>query len=168
MKKNIFISILIIIICVLSYNLYILNEDYINLEENNSILTNNVTRYRHKYNDEYLKNMDYERQIKFMDEYVAICPADGSGLYHKYNCEKLDTSHFYIFNINNASNEGFSPCSLCSDLDNTQDNTTEIVYVTNTGEKYHRNWCSYLKSKNPITKDKAISQGYSACSRCNP
>ena len=126
------------------------------------------TYVKKKYDNEFEKTKKYKNQIEFMDKYVAICPADGTGLYHKYNCEKLDTSHFYIFNINNAPNEGFSPCKYCQDLDNTQDNTTEIVYVTNTGEKYHRSWCSYLRSKNPITKDKAISQGYSACSRCMP
>lgn len=168
MKKNILISILIIIICFLSYNLYVLYEDKVDLEDSNTNLSRNVTTYREKYNNEYKKNMELSTQINFMDKHVAICPADGSGLYHKYSCDKLDTSSFYIYNIEQAPTRGFSPCKYCQDLDNTQDKTTEVVYVTDTGSKYHRSWCSYLKSKNPITKEKAISQGYSACSRCNP
>ena len=49
-----------------------------------------------------------------------------------------------------------------------QRETSEIVYVTDTGSKYHRASCSYLKSKNSISKKDAIEQGYTACSRCNP
>lgn len=45
---------------------------------------------------------------------------------------------------------------------------TCTVYVTNTGNKYHRDGCSYLKSKISKDKDDAIAQGYTACSRCNP
>lgn len=45
---------------------------------------------------------------------------------------------------------------------------TYTVYVTNTGSKYHRDGCSYLKSKIAIDKDSAVAQGYTACSRCNP
>lgn len=52
---------------------------------------------------------------------------------------------------------------------NTQKTTSTTVYVTNTGNKYHRSGCSYLrKSSNAISKDAAISQGYTPCSRCNP
>lgn len=48
-------------------------------------------------------------------------------------------------------------------------NTSYTVYVTNTGSKYHKSWCSYLKqSKHAIDKNKAISRGYTACSICNP
>ena len=109
-------------------------------------------------------------QIKFMDKYVAICPVDGSGLYHKYNCSKFKADAFYIYNIDQASSEGFSPCYECSELDNTIVNKekSEIVYITETGSKYHKSYCSYLKSKKPITKKEAINKGYSACSRCNP
>lgn len=41
------------------------------------------------------------------------------------------------------------------------------VYITNTGEKYHRSGCQYLhSSKIAINKSTAIARGYSACSRC--
>lgn len=43
------------------------------------------------------------------------------------------------------------------------------VYVTKTGEKYHRGDCSYLsRSKISISKEKAVAAGYGACSRCKP
>lgn len=49
------------------------------------------------------------------------------------------------------------------------DTNSEIVYITDTGKKYHKNGCSYLKkSKHEISKSSAQEQGYTACSRCNP
>jgi hypothetical protein len=42
------------------------------------------------------------------------------------------------------------------------------VYVTKTGSKYHLDGCSYLRSKIKTTKDQAVKDGYTACSRCKP
>ncbi|MFD0751281.1 hypothetical protein ACFQZS_14115 [Mucilaginibacter calamicampi] len=43
------------------------------------------------------------------------------------------------------------------------------VYITRTGAKYHSEYCSYLRrSSIPIGKRDAMSQGFDACSRCNP
>jgi hypothetical protein len=42
------------------------------------------------------------------------------------------------------------------------------VYITKTGDKYHRVNCSYLKSsKIRTTLGDAVSRGYGHCSRCN-
>lgn len=46
--------------------------------------------------------------------------------------------------------------------------SVEVVYITNTGECYHRGTCSYLKSKIETTKEKAKAMGLRACSRCRP
>jgi hypothetical protein len=46
---------------------------------------------------------------------------------------------------------------------------SQTVYITNTGEKYHRGTCHYLsKSKNAIELQEAINQGYGACKICKP
>ena len=45
----------------------------------------------------------------------------------------------------------------------------ETVYVTKTGEKYHRGSCGYLsKSKRAIGLSDAKAAGYTPCSRCKP
>lgn len=45
----------------------------------------------------------------------------------------------------------------------------EEVYITNTGKKYHRGNCRYLKSsKIPISLEKAKSDGYEPCKVCRP
>ena len=45
---------------------------------------------------------------------------------------------------------------------------SQTVYVTDTGDCYHEEWCSYLESKHPVTLQQAINQGYRPCSYCNP
>lgn len=45
----------------------------------------------------------------------------------------------------------------------------QIVYITETGEKYHRGSCRYLKdSKIEISLSDAIAQGYTPCGVCKP
>lgn len=45
--------------------------------------------------------------------------------------------------------------------------TSRTVYITNTGTKYHKGSCQYLRqSKIEIDLDRAIKRGYTACSRC--
>ena len=46
---------------------------------------------------------------------------------------------------------------------------SDIVYITKTGTKYHREGCRYLsKSAIPIKKREAIARGYTPCLRCEP
>lgn len=42
------------------------------------------------------------------------------------------------------------------------------VYITNSGECYHRQNCSYLSSSKGITLEDAVQKGYRPCSRCKP
>jgi len=50
-----------------------------------------------------------------------------------------------------------------------EDNKSTIVYITKTGEKYHRSGCRYLsRSKIAIELGDAKSQGYAPCSVCDP
>ena len=46
----------------------------------------------------------------------------------------------------------------------------DIVYITATGNKYHREWCGYLNQNAiPTTRERAIAQGYGeACKVCKP
>jgi hypothetical protein len=44
-----------------------------------------------------------------------------------------------------------------------------IVYVTQTGEKYHTEQCSSLRnSKIPISLGEAVTKGYEPCQLCKP
>jgi hypothetical protein len=44
-----------------------------------------------------------------------------------------------------------------------------VVYITNTGEKYHQYHCQYLlQSKIAIKLSEAVRMGYEPCSVCRP
>lgn len=46
---------------------------------------------------------------------------------------------------------------------------SDIVYVTQTGSRYHRYGCRYLsRSSIPISRSQAVASGYEPCSVCNP
>lgn len=55
-----------------------------------------------------------------------------------------------------------------NDNSSISDNQSEVVYRTNTGKKYHRSGCSYLKSKIETTVSEAQAMGLGPCSSCNP
>ena len=45
----------------------------------------------------------------------------------------------------------------------------DIVYITETGEKYHRAGCQYLRnSSQEIARGEAEARGLTPCSKCNP
>ena len=60
-------------------------------------------------------------------------------------------------------------CILVSAFTVSADNGGTIVYVTDSGSKYHSAGCGYLsRSQNLISLKDAVDGGYSPCSRCNP
>lgn len=47
--------------------------------------------------------------------------------------------------------------------------SAQSVYMTNTGTKFHKNTCHYLKySKKEISYEKALELRFTACSVCKP
>ena len=52
-------------------------------------------------------------QISFFDKHVVFVSDDGTRLYHKYECDNFDTSHFWAFNTEAAINKGYKQCPEC-------------------------------------------------------
>ena len=48
------------------------------------------------------------------------------------------------------------------------DPLSDIVYITDTGEKYHRDGCQYLRQskQHAISLEDAQNEGYSPCKKC--
>lgn len=62
-----------------------------------------------------------------------------------------------------------SPISLSHSSLHRHETKDVTVYITNTGAKYHRGGCRYLRqSKISIPKKEAIASGYDPCSVCRP
>ena len=75
--------------------------------------------------------------------------------------EKVSTLNNQITKYKNSGNK--------SNKTSSSSENSYTVYITATGSKYHRNGCRYLsRSQISISKSDAISQGYDACSVCNP
>ena len=75
--------------------------------------------------------------------------------------------------VSTASTSSTKAVTTSSQKSTTASSTTSsqsyTVYITNTGKKYHRSGCSYLKkSQFAISVSSAKAQGYTPCSRCNP
>lgn len=107
----------------------------------------------------YAKTIRQERFIETRDEDIAKLKEENKELQEqKTNLENEKT----------ALEEQLATKTTAKKA-STGTTTSYTVYVTNTGSKYHRSWCSYLRqSKNAIDKNTAISGGYTPCSRCNP
>lgn len=60
-----------------------------------------------------------------------------------------------------ASKENETTTSASSD-------STVMVHITDTGSKYHRAGCRYLKSDTEVTLEKAKALGLTPCGSCNP
>lgn len=60
------------------------------------------------------------------------------------------------------------PISGCG-ISSADSDNTDTVYVTNSGTKYHRWGCQYLKdSCYSISLSEAVRDGYEPCSKCDP
>lgn len=72
------------------------------------------------------------------------------------------------FNANKYNSEASSESSGKSNVESSSSTENSItVYITNTGSKYHKANCSYLReSKIAISLSEAKSRGYTPCSRC--
>ncbi len=80
-----------------------------------------------------------------------------SSILKEKNNNKVSTS-----SSNNESATTTTPVKTTA-----QNTNSAIVYVTNTGKKYHKSNCSYLKkSKIQMNLSEVQSQGYTPCSKC--
>ena len=79
-----------------------------------------------------------------------------------------------IFEEETTSQLFESSISTTPELTTTTQTTTSdpsqiIVYITDTGTKYHTSNCKYLKqSSTAITLQESIKRGYTPCSKYNP
>ena len=114
--------------------------------------------------------------------------------YHTSDCRYLSQSKIAV-DLTEAVDRGYLPCSVCGPQVKSKANSggtkmgayqtkdpsigqtstkqnavsTQTVYISKSGTKYHQSECGYLKSsKFPITLGEAIDRGYAPCSVCKP
>ena len=101
--------------------------------------------------------------------YTPESSAEPADVYRSFNVSGYD---IYINSSppTNGAGGGYGG-SRVSDYGGSYDSgvSDDIVYVTNTGTKYHRSTCSSLrKSKIQTTVSEAKALGYTPCSNCHP
>lgn len=72
----------------------------------------------------------------------------------------------------NYESDAQDTCSAgeLDDAETSSSASDEItVYITDTGERYHKEGCSSLRrSKHAVTLSEAIEEGYTPCQNCDP
>ncbi len=96
-------------------NTTIASKEQIITDQKESIasLTQSIDEWDSDYNDILPKS-------QFMDDFVVVVSDDGSNYYHKYgcdnyDCDNLDISSFWVYNVENAIGQGYAPCPYCVD-----------------------------------------------------
>ena len=122
---------------------------------------------------------EYLSQIEDLNHEVSRLQTDKTNLSEKVNDlndvivslkntnSDLQDEVSSLKNKLNANTHSAPAYSQSSNQSYNQSSTSQTVYVTNTGSKYHKYGCQYLR-KSCIARDLATaqSQGYTPCSKC--
>lgn len=111
------------------------------------------------------KNSQLENSMTENDDFYALA--------ERIRQEIASTGKGTLIIETTTDDELNAETSYSIDLSNAPTSSTitnsEIVYITDTGDKYHRDGCRYLReSKHEISRNNAVSQGYTPCSVCKP
>lgn len=107
---------------------------------------------------------DKDSRIKDLESQVETLEAQVQTLESQLAAKSTVSTSSTTTSSTSSSTSSTSGGSSSSASSDTQSVT---VYITRTGEKYHRSGCQYLRqSKISISLSDARARGYTACSRC--
>lgn len=131
-------------------------------------------------------NSELEAEVSRLNEAVDAAQQAADGWQEKYVALEEEREQLQIANDSLLDNVAFwreqyrkvtgvsipqlpLDDSTQTDAGTDSDVSPVTVYITNTGEKYHRWGCQYLwNSSIAVTLNYALASGYTPCSRCNP
>ena len=124
---------------------------------------------KHKYDEEFEK---YEREAETLQKGLWA-PRENKAAFLNVWFDEDSPANKEIRREKEESNRSETPYTSFYPINNSGANDIGInnitVYITETGKKYHRSTCDYLKkSSRAISLEDAKSQGYGPCSRCKP
>ena len=112
---------------------------------------------------------DLNSQIQELNEQAAAKEAEISDLQTQLSTAKASSEKSSSSSTSSENNSSSTATSSIETVPESAVSTSYTVYITKTGEKYHRDGCRYLKkSQIAIDKNAAVAQGYTPCSVCNP
>lgn len=76
----------------------------------------------------------------------------------------------YDKGYNAGFDDGYAAADSSTQVDESAVPTTSTVYITPSGQKFHRSSCPTTKHSNTtaISRADALADGYTACKRCHP
>ena len=83
------------------------------LEEQVAALEKENDRLRADYDTLYAAVDAQSKKLRFMDSYVVFVEDDGTGNYHRYDCEKFSKKNFWAYSRKLAERQGYTPCAQC-------------------------------------------------------
>lgn len=143
--------------------------NYDNITAENQTLSDELDA---AYNDLQVaeaENLDYEKTISDLSSQIQALNDEKSSLQTQVtqltdSNKNLQSQVDQLKASNSSGNSSSSGSSVTAAASTPQSRT---VYITNTGSKYHKSGCRYLKkSKIAISLSEAKSRGYTACSVC--
>lgn len=150
----------------------ILNQNKVNLTKNGTfkleVETNSLNSIEYKSNDEDVAIVDENGKIKAIADGKTTISVTVDG--KTVECNVIVKTP--VVNKAPSSNAGGTSKPHNSHNSNNSYNSDTIgatVYITNTGSKYHRDGCRYLRSSQiAISESNALSQGFDPCKVCRP
>ena len=143
------------------------NQDKIQeLEREKNVLIQEKEKLETEKNELYIEKQDLENERNQLQKEKEDLETQTSTLEQEKTTlsDQLEQLKNKLANQKTTSN---STSSTSQTSTSTQNTNSAIVYVTETGKKYHKSGCSYLKkSKIQINLSDAKAQGYTPCSKC--
>lgn len=150
-----------------AYTYYGHAANYDNITAENQTLSDELDA---AYNDLQVaeaENLDYEKTISDLSSQIQALNDEKSSLQTQVtqltdSNKNLQSQVDQLKASNSSSSSSSGGSSAASSTPQSR-----TVYITNTGSKYHKSGCRYLKkSKIAISLSEAKSRGYTACSVC--
>lgn len=107
----------------MAYSNSVLQE---NIETLNQTVEEKSLLYKTLYSNHLNLKSEHNKTkeaLSFYERYIVVLPNDNSDTYHIYGCKNCDTSHFWIYTIDDAKAANYHPCDNCC-------STIELLYKT--------------------------------------
>jgi RNA polymerase subunit RPABC4/transcription elongation factor Spt4 len=81
----------------------------------NIILAINISNYQDDISYLQYELSELVYKSNWIDRHVVFIEDDNTKLYHKFDCYRFKGDSFWVYNVENAINKGYKPCSWCCD-----------------------------------------------------
>lgn len=142
-----------------------------------TIPSDNTEQLQNSIEELNTKITNQEQQLKDNEEKIKALQNDNEGLNQqiktlnaeKDELKKENDSIIASFNTYTPTSSNLSIPTATNNSSTENNNIEQMVWVGNTGNKYHKQNCSTLKGNgHQITYQQAIAEGRQACKVCKP